>query len=95
MVFEGAGKRARLAVRVKPRSSVTDVVGFEDGVLVVRVNAPPIEGRANRAVVELVARLLGVGRSRVAIESGEKSRDKKLVVEGLSQSEVDSILEEV
>lgn len=65
---------------------------MEDGVLVVRVNAPPLEGRANRAVCELVANLFDVGKSRVRVEVGEKSRDKVILVDGLSQAIVDDTL---
>lgn len=92
MVRGEKGDRARLRVKVKPRSSVTEVVGLEDGALVVRVNAPPLEGRANRAVCELVASLLDVGKSRVRVEVGEKSRDKVVLVNGLSQADVDDAL---
>lgn len=86
------GGRARLSVRVKPRSSVSEVVGLEDGVLVVRVSAPPVEGLANRAVCELIADLVGVGRSSVTVEKGEKGRDKVIAIEGVPQERVDELL---
>lgn len=85
-------ERARLNVRVKPRSSVSEVVGLEGGALVVKVSAPPVDGRANRAVCELVADLVGVGKSSVTVERGERSRDKVVTVEGLSQEQVDELL---
>lgn len=85
-------ERARLNVRVKPRSSVSEVVGLEGGALVVRVSAPPVDGRANRAVCELVADILGVGKSSVTVERGERSRDKVVIVEGLSQEQVGELL---
>ncbi|MGE5593524.1 MAG: DUF167 domain-containing protein [Betaproteobacteria bacterium] len=79
-------------MRVKPRSSVSEVVGLDDGVLVVRVSAPPVEGLANRAVCELVADLVGVGKSSVTVERGERGRDKVVAIEGLSQERVDELL---
>ncbi|MDI7245878.1 MAG: DUF167 domain-containing protein [Bacillota bacterium] len=85
-------ERARLSVRVKPRSSVSEVVGVEGGALVVRVAAPPVDGRANRAVCDLVAGLVGVGKSSVTVERGERSRDKVVAVEGISQDRVDEVL---
>ncbi len=95
-VTSGGGEaRARLKVRVKPRSSVTEVVGLEDGALVVRVSAPPVEGRANHAVRDLVASILDVARSRVTVEAGQRSRDKVLVIDGLSQAELDASLAKV
>ncbi len=92
---ERGAVRARLRVRVKPRSSVTEVVGMDGGALVVRVAAPPVDGRANRAVCELVADLLDIGRSSVRVEAGERSRDKVLVVDGLAQARVDQALAEL
>lgn len=86
------GDRARLNIRVKPRSSVSEVVGLEGGALVVKVSAPPVDGLANRAVCELVADLVGVGKSSVTVERGERSRDKVITVEGLSQEQVDELL---
>ncbi|MGE5571960.1 MAG: DUF167 domain-containing protein [Bacillota bacterium] len=85
-------ERARLSVRVKPRSSVSEVVGVEGGALVVRVSAPPVDGRANRAVCGLVAALVGVGKSSVTVERGERSRDKVVAVEGVTQDRVDEVL---
>ena len=67
---------ARLRVRVQPRSRQDDVLGWRDGVLRVRVAAPPTDGRANEAVVDLLARAFGVPRSAVSLVSGASSRDK-------------------
>jgi uncharacterized protein (TIGR00251 family) len=75
------GHVARLAVRVTPRAAREDVAGVVetgDGkvALSVRLNAPPVEGAANRALIALLARKLGVPRSAVSIVSGEASRLK-------------------
>lgn len=58
----------------------------------VKVSAPPVDGLANRAVCELVADLVGVGKSSVTVERGERSRDKVVAVEGVSQEQVDELL---
>lgn len=62
-------------------------MGFVDGVLRVRLSAAPVEGRANEALVKLLAERLGVPRSRVAILRGMASRNKVVVVEGLDDEE--------
>ena len=67
---------ARLRVRVQPRSRQDEVLGWRDGVLRVRVSAPPTEGRANEAVADLLARAFGVPRSAVSLVGGASSRDK-------------------
>jgi uncharacterized protein (TIGR00251 family) len=74
---------ARIAVRLQPRAARDEIVGLRDGVLVVRVTAPPIDGRANRALCKLVAQRAGVAASRVSVVRGERSRDKLVAVEGV------------
>jgi uncharacterized protein len=73
-----------IRVRVQPRASRDEVVGWREDTLRVRVSAPPLDGRANDAVVVLVARAAGVGRSAVSVVSGERSRDKLVRVSGLT-----------
>ena len=72
----------RVAVRVQPNAARSQVVGFQDDVLRVRVAAPAREGRANRALVDLLAESLGVPRSAVTILRGQTSRDKVVEVRG-------------
>ena len=69
----------KIAVRVKPRSRVEEVPGEGDS-YVVRVKEPPVEGRANRAVLRLLASHLGVPESRLRIVSGFSSRNKVIEV---------------
>jgi uncharacterized protein len=74
-----------ISVRVTPRASRDEVVGWrDDGVLLVRLTAPPVEGAANRALCRLIARSAGVAPSRVTVVRGERSRDKVVRVEGMS-----------
>jgi len=75
---------AVLRVRVHPRARRDEIVGWREGVLHVRVTAPPLKGKANEAVINLLAQALGVKRSEVRLVSGEKSRDKLVEVKGLS-----------
>jgi uncharacterized protein len=72
----------RIAVRVQPRASRDEIVGERNGVLVLRVKAPPVDGRANVAVCRLVAKRVGVPPSRVRVVRGESARDKLLEIEG-------------
>jgi uncharacterized protein (TIGR00251 family) len=73
-----------IRVRVQPRASHEGIAGEQDGAIVIRVNAPPEGGRANRAVVKLVARRLGVAQSAVEVARGASSRDKVLRIDGVS-----------
>lgn len=68
--------RIRFAVRVVARSSGTAVAGERDGALLVRVTAPPADGRANDAVLRALARALDIAPSEVRIEAGAAARSK-------------------
>ena len=77
-----------LRVRVTARASRDELAGLRDGVLHVRVTAPPVDGKANQAVCRLIARAVGVGRTSVTVVRGERSRDKVVNVEGLEPEAV-------
>ena len=79
---------ARVSVRVQPRAGHDEIVGERAGAIVVRVKAPPVEGRANEAVRKLIAKRLGVPRSKVTIVRGARGRDKLVSVEGVGEAEV-------
>lgn len=84
---------ARVAVRLVPRASRDEIVGFEGETLRVRVTAPPVAGRANAALTRLVAKRLGVARGAVRVAAGQSSRQKVLAVDGLTTEEVRRRLE--
>jgi uncharacterized protein (TIGR00251 family) len=73
-----------LDVRVQPRASRTEFAGVIGDRLRVRLNAPPVDGRANAALVEFVAETCGIARSRVTLERGLTGRDKCLRLHGVS-----------
>ena len=68
-------------------------MGFrDDGVLLARVAAAPVEGRANKALCRLIAKRAGVAPSRVAVVRGERARDKLVRVEGMDDAELRAAL---
>ena len=78
----------RLSVRLTPRASREEIAGFEGETLRVRVTAPPVEGRANRALVRLLAKRLGVPRGAVRVVTGQTSRSKAVAIAGLDAAEL-------
>lgn len=86
------GKRgAALTVRVTPRSRKTEFGGIlEDGTVRIRVAAPPVEGKANRAVIAFLAKVLGIRKNKVEIVAGERGLDKIISIDGLSAEEVEN-----
>jgi uncharacterized protein (TIGR00251 family) len=74
-----------VSVRAQPGARKTAVLGEQAGALKLAVTAPPEDGRANTALVELLRDLLGVKRSQVELCSGATSRNKKLLVRGVEK----------
>ncbi len=79
---------ADLRVRLTPRAGREDVRMREDGMLAVRVTAPPVDGQANAALERVLAKALGVPRTSVAVVRGARSREKTVRVEGLDADAV-------
>jgi len=69
-----------IAVHVQPGAKRTAVAGAHGERLKIRISAPPVEGRANAAVVAFIAEQLGVPRSQVTVARGQTSRDKLIAV---------------
>lgn len=70
-------------VHVQPRASRAEICGPKDGELRLRLTSPPVEDAANKQCVELIAKTLGIAKSRVSIRSGGKSRHKVVQVAGV------------
>ena len=78
-----------LKVRVIPNAKKTEFTGYREDELVLRLNAPAIEGKANKAATEFVSQYFGVPRSAVLMVSGEKSRHKIFQIVGLKSSDLE------
>ena len=83
-----------LEIHVQPNAKKTESVGEHDGALKVRLHAPPIDGRANDALLTWIAQTLGVPRQQVVLKSGQTSRRKRIQVDvpGLDPAAVVRIL---
>ncbi|MFC1885214.1 DUF167 domain-containing protein [Thermodesulfobacteriota bacterium] len=85
-------KRCIIKVRVIPRTSRNQILSKEDGSYKVKITSPPVEGEANKALIGLLAKKMGVPKKSVEIVSGARSRVKTISVEGLSAREADELL---
>ena len=81
---------AALSVRVTPRARRTEVAGIrDDGTLKIRVVAPPVEGKANAALIKFLAEILGVRKRSVEIVAGHRGLDKLISILDMTAEEVE------
>jgi uncharacterized protein (TIGR00251 family) len=83
---------ADVAIRLQPRAKRNEVVGERGDAIVVRVTAPPVDGKANAALCAVVAKAVGVPSSSVDVVRGQTSRDKLVRVVGASVEDVRAAL---
>ena len=77
-----------VAIRLQPRARRNEIVGMRADAFLLRVTAPPVDGRANDALCRLIATAAGVAPSRVTVVRGLTSRDKVVRVEGVDDAEL-------
>jgi uncharacterized protein (TIGR00251 family) len=86
------GACVELDVRVIPRAKRTEAAGLRNGALLVRLAAPPVDGAANTALVAFLASTLGVPSRAVQLLSGERGRQKRILIAGAVVAQVESTL---
>jgi uncharacterized protein (TIGR00251 family) len=85
-------KGVTFAIKVQPRARKNAITGIVGDALKLALTAPPVEGRANQAVIEFFAELFEISRSSVTIASGETSRNKVIRIAGLSRAVIEQRL---
>ena len=93
----GAAESARAAsivvdVLVQPRASRAKIGPRHDGRIKIAVTAPPVDGEANAAVIELLAKSLGVAKSAVEVVAGASSRRKTIRIDGVSEAQLEELI---
>ena len=81
-----------IKVKVLPRSSKNQVVGKEGDLFKVKLTSPPVEGKANKALIEFLAKKLGIPKANVEIKSGKSSKLKSILIYGLTLEEITQFL---
>ncbi len=77
-------------IRVQPGASKNEIVFTPDGIKV-RLQAPAVEGKANKACVQFLSKQLGIPKRRIAITRGERARVKEITVSGTDAGEIERI----
>ena len=84
-----------LKLRVIPRASRSRIEGLHDGALKIRLQAPPVDGKANKALYKLLARTTGLSTSRIEILSGSTGRHKRVLLRGAGKMELQTLASEM
>lgn len=83
-----------LNVRVQPSAKKDEITGWmDDGTLKVKVRGKPLEGKANESLIKFFSVIFGIPRNNIEIISGDKSRNKRLKISGISKETIDKYLE--
>ena len=81
-----------IKIKLLPRSSRNQIIGKEGDLYKVKVTSPPLDGKANKALVQLLAKTLGISKGKIEIISGESSRLKTVRIHGLSEEVITLLL---
>ena len=81
-----------LALYVQPRASRNELAGLHGDAVKLRLTTPPVDGKANKAVISFLAKLFKIPKSAILIKSGLQSRSKKIVLSGLEEQDVRCLL---
>jgi len=92
MWIRSRGGETILTCRVQPNAPQNRIEKIQDDQLVVRLNASPVEGKANKALLKLLAKALHVAPSRLSLIQGDKSRTKVIAVQAMSPEQVQDLL---
>ena len=82
-----------VSLHIQPRASKNEIIGVQGEALKVRLTSPPVEGAANKLCCEFIAKQCGVAKQTISIQSGEKSRKKRLLISGVKSDAVQAALE--
>jgi uncharacterized protein (TIGR00251 family) len=79
--------QAKISLHVSPGAARNELAGIKDGVLQIRVAAPPVKGKANQELLNFISRILGVNKTSLSIIKGQTNRNKVIAIAGLSQED--------
>jgi hypothetical protein len=88
-------RESKLSVHVSPNASKNGLVSFENGILRVKIAAPPVKGKANAELAAFLAKVLDIKKGQVAIVKGAGSRDKLVAIEGMKKEDVSARLRQL
>ena len=88
-LLQESRNRCTFDIQVTPKAAHSEIVGIQDRALKIKVTAPPVEGAANRACIELLAKKLGLKKSQMEIMAGNRFRKKTVMVKDICREELE------
>lgn len=92
-MFQETTEGVIITLHVLPNAPKSEVVGEYNGALKVKIKAPPVDGKANKAIIEFFSELLNVAKNKIEILKGDKSKHKRVLVRGLTAAGILRCLE--
>ena len=89
-----ADKKTTLTLQVQPNAKRNEVLGFAEGILRLKIAAPPVEGKANKELVSFLSKTLGINKSSITIDRGHTSKVKIVTILGLDRDQIYERIEE-
>ncbi|MFA5368026.1 MAG: DUF167 domain-containing protein [Dehalococcoidia bacterium] len=86
-------QKTTLTLHIHPNAKRNEVLGFEDGILRLKIAAPPVEGKANKELISFLGKTLGIRKSGVTIDRGETSKVKIVTVLGIDREQIYEMIE--
>lgn len=91
--LHSAGPDVIVHLHIQPGAKKTEIVGPHGDALKIRLAAPPVDGKANAALLAFIAKKVGVGRTGIELVSGQSARSKRLRIAGVSAAAVQAALQ--
>ena len=82
-------------IKLKPNSKKSEILGFKDGCLHISVKEQPIEGRANKAMIEILAKKLKIAKGCIELKKGQKAKIKRIEISCIDEQEILKIIGDV
>jgi uncharacterized protein len=87
-MFRQKEEGVEISLYIQPGASKSEITGVHNDQLKIKIKAPPVDGKANEAVVAFLSEILGIPKRQIELYKGEKSREKKVFVRGISIEDI-------
>jgi uncharacterized protein (TIGR00251 family) len=81
-----------LRLHVQPRAASNGIAGIQGSMLKLRLTTPPVDGKANKAVIAYLAKLFHLPKSAITLKSGQQSRSKTVLINGIEREQLQQVL---